>query len=313
MSQKIYIIGHKSPDLDSVASAIGYADFKNKQENTNIYIPTITADINQVTKFVLDKFNFDIPKILKNASDKKIILVDHNEFSQAVDGINNAKILEILDHHKLNFKYDLPIAVNIKPWGSTCSILAQMYFDNNIEISKSLSGIMLSAVIDDTLITKSPTCVNQDKKMIKKLAAIANINDWQEYGLEMFKIKSSVKDFLDIDIIKNDFKDFDFKTGKFGIGQIETVDLSEFDAREKNLLKAMKKIRVKENYHSIVLTFTDIINEGSRFLIASDNKEKIAKALGVELKNNKNYTQNIPGIMSRKKQIVPLISKIFDK
>ena len=271
MPQKIYIIGHKSPDLDSVAAAIIYADFKNKLENTAEYTPAVAENINQVTEFVLDKFNFKTPEILKDASNKKIILVDHNEFSQALDNMDKAEIVEILDHHKLNFKYDLPITVTIKPWGSTCSILAQMYLDSNIEIGKSLAGLMMSAILDDTLITKSPTCVGKDKELIENLADLSSINDWQKYGLEMFKIKSGVKNFTDMEIVKNDFKDFEFKAGKFGIGQIETVDLSEFDAREKTLLEAMDKMRSMEKYHSVILTFTDIINEGSRFLIASDD------------------------------------------
>ena len=310
MLKKIYIIGHKSPDLDSVAAAISYANFKNKQENTDAYVSAITEDINQVTKFVLDKFNLETPEILQNASNKKIVLVDHNEFSQAPEGISQAEIIEILDHHKLNFKYDQPITVNIKPWGAACSILAQMYFDNNIKIDKNLAGLMLSAILDDTVITKSPTCADKDKELIEKLASLAGISDWRAYGFEMFKIKSSVKDFTDLEIIKNDFKDFEFKAGKFGIGQVETVDLSEFDARAEDLLVAMKKMRAEENYHSVVLFFTDIINEGSRFLIVSDDEEKIREALGGELKNNKTY---IPGIMSRKKQVVPLIAKVFDK
>ena len=310
MLQKIYIIGHKSPDLDSVAAAVSYADFKNKQENTDAYVPATTEDINQVTKFVLDKFNFQAPEILKDAENKKIILVDHNEFSQALEGIDKAEIVEILDHHKLNFKYDQPIVVNIKPWGATCSILAQMYFDNNIDIDKNLAGLMLSAILDDTVITKSPTCADKDKELIEKLASLAGISDWKAYGLEMFKIKSSVKDFTDLEIIKNDFKDFDFKAGKFGIGQVETVDLSEFDARENVLLEAMEKMQKQENYHSIILFLTDIINEGSRFLVISNNIKEVGEALGQKLKNNKIY---IPEIMSRKKQVVPLITKVFDK
>ncbi|MEA1963406.1 MAG: manganese-dependent inorganic pyrophosphatase [Patescibacteria group bacterium] len=313
MLQKIYIIGHKSPDLDSVAAAISYAGFKNKQENTDIYMPAITEDINQITKFVLDKFNLETPKILNDANGKKVILVDHNEASQSLEGINAAEIVEILDHHKLNFQYDRPIAANIKPWGATCSILAQMYLDNNINIDKNLAGLMLSAILDDTLITKSPTCTDKDKELIEKLTGLAGISDWKAYGLEMFKVKSSVKDFTDLEIIKNDFKDFEFKAGKFGIGQVETVDLSEFDARAEALLATMKKMREKENYHSVILFFTDVIKECSRFLIASDNKKNIVKALGGELKDNKACTPSISGIMSRKKQVVPLISKVFDK
>lgn len=306
---KIYIIGHKSPDLDSVAAAISYAHLKNRLENTDIYSPAVTENVNQATKFVLEKFALPVPEILEDASGKKIILVDHNEASQTVNGIDQAEIIEILDHHKLNFQYDKPIAVNIKPWGSSCSIITQIYFNNNIAIAKDLAGLLLSAILDDTVITKSPTCTETDKGMIDKLSILAGIADWQAHGLEIFKIKSSIKDFNEMQIIKNDFKDFAFKAGKFGIGQVEMVDLGEIDARAQALFTAMEKLHSEENYHSIVLFFTDIINEGSRFFIVSNDIPRIEEALGQKLADNKTY---IPGILSRKKQVVPMFSKIFD-
>lgn len=309
MPQKIYIIGHKSPDLDSVVAAITYADLKNKLENTGDYTPAITQEINQVTKFVLEKFALPVPEILTDASDKKIILVDHNEASQTVNGADKADIVEILDHHKLNFQYDKPIEVTIKPWGSSCSIIAQKYLENNIQIEKNIAGLLLSAIIDDTVITKSPTCTDTDKDLIKKLAEISGIDDWQAHGLAMFKTKSSIKNFSEAQIIKNDFKDFAFKAGKFGIGQVEMVDLSEVDARTESLFAAMKELHEKENYHSLIIFFTDIINEGSRFLVVSSDTKKVEEALGQKLENNITY---IPGILSRKKQVVPMFSKSFD-
>lgn len=309
MSQTIYIIGHKSPDLDSVAAAIAFANLKNKLENTNDYVPAIAEEINQVTKFILDKFAISTPEVLTDASEKKIILVDHNEASQTVNGFEKADIIEILDHHKLNFQNDKPITVSIKPWGSSCSIIAQMYFDNNIVPDKNIAGLMLSAILDDTVITKSPTCTEVDKALIAKLSELALIEDWQAFGLEMFKIKSSIKNFNELQIIKNDFKDFAFKTGKFGIGQVEMVDLGEVDARMDALFTEMKKLHGSENYHSLIIFFTDIINEGSRFLVVSNDMQKIEEALGQKLENNTTY---VPGILSRKKQVVPMFSKIFD-
>lgn len=309
MPQTIYIIGHKSPDLDSVAAAISYAKLKNQLENTDIYSAAIAGALNQATEFILDKFAFAVPEIISDADGKKIILVDHNEAGQAIANLDKAEIMEIVDHHKLNFQYGAPIAVTIKPWGATCSLIAQAYFDNNIVLDKNLAGLLLAAILDDTVIAKSPTCTETDKLLIKRLAEIAGIADWHALGMDIFKIKSSIKNLSELEIIKNDFKNFAFKAGKFGIGQVEMVDLSEVDAREGALFEAMEKLRATEGYHSIILFFTDIINEGSRFLIVSGDEQKIEAALGKKLENHKTY---IPGILSRKKQVVPLFSKTFD-
>ncbi len=310
MNNKIYVIGHKSPDLDSVAAAITYANLKNKISNTENYVPAVAGEVNQVTKFILEKYGFEMPEILGTAKNKKIILVDHNEETQVVDGGNEAELVEILDHHKVNFSYSDPIEILVKPWGSSNSIIYKKYLENNIEISKKLAGLMLSAVLDDTVITKSPTCTEIDKIIIVELAGLAGVEDWKEYGMEMFKVKSSVADFSAEEIVKLDYKDFELGAGKFGIGQVETVDLSEFDGKEDDLIKGMKALQEKENYHSVVLLITDIINEGSRVLIVTNDQEKCEKALGEKIVNNKAY---VKGLMSRKKQIVPPFTEIFSK
>lgn len=310
MSQKIYIIGHKYPDLDSVIASISYATLKNQLEKTKKYHPAITGEINKITKFVLKKYNFNKPKILENIKNKKIILVDHNEFSQSAKGVEKAKIIEILDHHKVNFQYSEPIKFTTLPLGSTNSIIYNLNKKHNIKINKNMAGIMLSAILDDTVITKSPTCTEIDKKIIKELSKLAKIDNWKKYGIEMFKIKSNVSDKTAQEIIKLDFKDFNFKAGKFGIGQIETVDLLELKKREEELLKKLTKLKNTENYHSVILFITDIIKEGSLFLIATNDQKKIEQALKAKLENNKVY---INGIISRKKQVIPKFNNIFDK
>lgn len=307
---KTYIVGHKSPDLDSVAAAIAYAHLKNKLENTDKYAPAAAGELNKETVYVLEKFGIAKPKILADAAGLNLILVDHNEFAQAVSGVEQAKIVEVLDHHKIDFKYGEPIEFAVKPWGAACSIIAQMYFNKNIGLEKNLAGLMLSAILVDTVIIKSPTCVEQDKEIINKLAAIAEIENWQKFGMELFKVRSSVSELSNADIIKTDFKDFNFKAGKFGIGQIETMDLDEFAERENDLMIALEKLRAAEGYHSVILFITDIIKEGSEFLITSLDYEKIEQALSAKLENKKVY---IEGILSRKKQVVPRFMEIFDK
>lgn len=307
---KIYIIGHRSPDLDSVASAITYANLKNQLENTDKYIPVVAGKINKVTEFVLEKFNFDAPEILDSAQEKNLILVDHNEASQIVDGGSEANIIEVLDHHKINFSFGEPICFQVCPWGSTTSIIYRKYKINKINIDKNLAGLMLSAILDDTVITKSPTCTDKDKEFISELSRLAGIEDWQDYGIEMFKAKSNVADLSAEEIIKMDFKDFEFKAGKFGFGQVETADLSELENREKELLASLNKLYLEDNYHTVALFITDIIKEGSKFLIFSKDISDSEKALGQKIENNTAY---VPGLVSRKKQVAPQFMKIFDK
>jgi len=306
----IYVINHKSPDLDSTVAAISYANLKNKLDNTNQYIAVSTGALNKETEYVLDKFGIRKPEILDNLAAKKVILIDHNEFSQAQQGVEQANIIGIIDHHKVDFKYSEPIHIEVRPWGSSCSIIANKYLKSDIKLEKNIASALLAGILVDTVITKSPTCTDIDKKIINKLAQIAKIKNWQEFGMEIFKVRSSISDFSATDIIKNDFKNFNFKAGKFGIGQIETVRLDDFANREEELLDGINQLREKNSYHSVILFITDIIKEGSKFLIATEYQDKIEQALNKKLKNNKVY---INGIISRKKQVVPMVSKVFDK
>ncbi len=307
--EKIYVIGHKSPDLDSVVAAITYADFKNKKENTEKYIPAVAGEINQVTEFVLEKYGFAKPEILTDDT-VKVILVDHNEISQRFSDVEDLEIEEVLDHHKLNFSYGSPIPILVKAWGSTTSIIYKKYQENNIEINEKLAGLMLSAVLDDTVITKSPTCTETDKEIIAELSEIAGIKDWQAYGIEMFKVKSSIVSLDAEEIIKLDFKDFEFKSGIIGAGQVETVDLAEVESRQGDLIAKMEEIKSSGGYHSVILMITDILKEGSLVLVVTDESDKIEQALDAKLDDNKVY---IEGLLSRKKQLTPNLTKVLDK
>ncbi|MCX6800107.1 MAG: manganese-dependent inorganic pyrophosphatase, partial [Candidatus Falkowbacteria bacterium] len=308
MSEIIYTISNKSPDLDSVTGAVSYAGLKNIIDPTKTYIPVTAGHVNKETNYVLDKFNLKKPEVLENIAHKNIILVDHNENFQIQDGYEEANIIEVLDHHKISFASINPIQFEVKPWGSSCSIIADKYFELNLKIEKSLASAMLAAILVDTVITKSPTCTDYDREIIKKLAEIADINDWQAYGMEIFKVRSAVGEYSDIDIIKNDFKDFDFAGEKFGIGQIETADITELENRENGLLVEMNKLREEGGYSAIVLFLTDIIKEGSKFLIAAKDEAKIEEALGAKLNNHRVY---IDKILSRKKQVIPMLMEKY--
>lgn len=310
MQDKIYIIGHKSPDLDSVAATISYAGLKNTLENTDRYVPAVAGKINKETKYSLEKFGFDVPVKLDSIAGKMVILVDHNEASQSAVGIEDADVVEILDHHKLDFKNVEPITVTIKPWGASCTLIADLYLNNTVAIGKNLAGLMLSAILVDTVITKSPTCTEVDREIIDRLASLAGIIDWEKFGMEIFKVRSDISDLSDLEIIKSDFKDFVLGDNKFGIGQVETADLKQFEPREDKLLLEMEKLMQTGSYHSVILFLTDIINVGSKFLVVSKDIKKVEEALGAKLENKKVY---ISGIVSRKKQVAPKFSEVFDK
>jgi manganese-dependent inorganic pyrophosphatase len=227
-----------------------------------------------------------------------------------VVGVEDAEIVGILDHHKLNFSYSQPIAVYIQPWGSSCSIIAGLMKYSGMEIPARLAGLMLSAALVDTVITKSPTCTDKDVGIIKMLAGQAGVDDWQAYGMEIFKVRSSVGELGADEIIQGDFKDFNFVSGKFGIGQVETVDLGEFAGRYDELLEGLDKLRQEGGYHSTILFITDILKEGSRFLVSSSDMERVGKAFGVKFENSQAYLE---GVMSRKKQVTPKLAEEFDK
>ncbi len=275
MNSNIYIIGHKSPDLDSVAGAISYADFKNKTLNENSYVPAIAGELNLETKYLLEKTNISKPELIENAIAKKIILVDHNEKLQSVDGVDEADILEVLDHHKVVFSGNSPIEFCVKPWGASCTIIADKYFRNKIEIDKKVAMLMLGAILVDTVITKSPTCTSKDIEIIEKLAKICEINDWRSFGMEIFKIRSNVSELSEIEIIKNDYKEFELKAGKFGIGQVETVNLDDFKDKEEILLTELEQLKITGDYHSVILFITE--EESDRILMVLQIFDSVEK------------------------------------
>lgn len=306
----IYVIGHRSPDLDSVAAAIAYAALKNKMETgEEQYLPAVAGDINKETRYALERFGFKQPEKLEDASGKKLILVDHNEFSQAAEGVEKAEITEVVDHHKVNFQYDTPINFRSLPLGATCTIINDDHGHSGVKPEPEMAGLMLSAILVDTVLTKSPTSDRRDQEVIEELAAIAGIEDWQQFGMELFKVRSSVQEAAPAEIIKGDFKDFNTSSGKLGIGQVETVDLSEFDDKQSELLEELKNLKESEEYHTVILFITDILKEGSKFLVATSDREKVERALGVELDNNTVYLE---GIISRKKQVAPKFISVFN-
>lgn len=240
---------------------------------------------------------------------KKIILVDHNEKTQTVDGIEQADIIEIIDHHRLgDIQTSNPIFVKNEPVGSTASIISKTYFENRIRPSRRMAGIMCAAIISDTMMFKSPTSTLFDKSMAEKLGEIAEIH-MEQFSQAMFKYSSTINDRTPEQLLYNDFKDFNLGGHKIGIGQVNSIDIESIKDISMDLNKYLEKICIERNYNLLLLLITDIIREGSEVFFAGKDKGLLAKAFGVQIKN---YSLYLNGVVSRKKQVVPMLSAVIE-
>jgi manganese-dependent inorganic pyrophosphatase len=307
--EEIIIIGHKNPDTDSIVSAIGLAYLKNNENNLKErkFIPARCGELNEETKFVLSQANLEEPILIEDITEKSVILVDHNEFSQAADGIEKAKIISIVDHHKINFSYPEPIHCHTEPVGSTSTIVADWLLNSNIKIEKNLAIALLGGILSDTVVFKSSTTTQKDKDIAEQLAKIAEIDDIEKFGIEIKKAKSSLGGLTPREIIMKDFKEYEFPNGKVGISQIEIVDFEEANQRKEEILNEMENIMKEKNYDLVLLMVTNII-KGDTDLFCVGNLEKVEKAFNKKVENNSVYLENV---MSRKKDIVPKIQAVF--
>lgn len=249
------------------------------------------------------------PSDVNNKIKKKVVLVDHNEKDQTVDGIDDAEIVGIVDHHKFGtIGTSQPINIRNMPVGCTSTIVFQLYKENGILIPRNIAGIMLSAIISDTLLFRSPTTTQTDIETAKKLAKISN-TDMDTYAIEMFKAGSSIKGKSMEDLLFADFKNFNEEDYKIGVGQINTLNIDDIKAKEDELNETIERNAANNGYHILCLFVTDIINEGSYLYFNEQSKEILENAYDVE-----NLTQGyyLPGIISRKKQIIPNILKVLE-
>lgn len=302
-----YVVGHKSPDTDTVCAAIALADLKSKLGLE--CKPAVQGKINDETRFVLDKFGLDEPEVLTDATDKQVFLVDHSDLSQSLDNLEKGELLGIVDHHKVgDVTTPNPIEVWTWPVGCSCTVVKGMYDFYDVEIPKNIAGIMTCAILSDTVIFKSATCTDADKKAAEALAKVAGLDDLASLGMEMFKVKSAIEGTPIRDLVKRDYKDFDMSGNKVGIGQLEVVDLSLLDSVKDDLAKDIQAIKNEGNYHSVFLLLTDIMKEGSELLMATDDPSKVEKAFGAKPQGERAW---LDGVMSRKKQVVPNFEKAF--
>ena len=239
---------------------------------------------------------------------KKVIQVDHNERGQSVDGLEDAEVLEIIDHHRVaDIQTNNPIYFRNEPVGSTSTIVAKCFFESGIRPSRKAAGLLCGAIISDTLLFRSPTCTPQDQYICKKLAEIADINI-EEFAKEMFKAGTSLKGKTVEQIFNSDFKPFTIEDTKVGIAQVNTMDIEGFMPLKEEMLNYMDQKAKEAGLDMVMLLLTDILNEGSEILVTGNKPEIVEKAFNVTLKDKGAF---LPGVLSRKKQVVPVITEVL--
>ena len=303
---KILVFGHKSPDTDSICSAI-VKTILDKKKNGVEHIPARLGNVNKETQYVLDYLNLEAPILIENIEDgQKVILVDHNEFCQSVDGIEKAKIIGVIDHHRISgFQTAEPLYFTARPYGCTSTILYNMFKDANIEIEKTEATLMASAIISDTLLLKSPTTTKKDVEALKDLATIANI-DIDSYGLDMLKAGTDLSDFSANELINIDSKCVDMKGNKVKVAQVNTVDIPSVLEKQAELETAINAEILNENLDLFVFAITDIVNSNSEALVLGKRTDIVEKSYNVKLENNRAF---LPGVVSRKKQMLPIMQE----
>ncbi|MEY7998692.1 putative manganese-dependent inorganic diphosphatase [Clostridium sp. Mt-5] len=233
---------------------------------------------------------------------KKVILVDHNERSQSVRGLEDAEILEILDHHKIgDVQTGSPIYFRNEPVGCTATIVASRFFENGIRPSQKIAGLLCAAIISDTLLFRSPTSTDLDKLMLKRLSAIAGI-DPEVFSKQMFKAASSLEGETPDEILNQDFKIFNISNTKIGVGQVSTTDAEGFKTIRSDVVASMESKCKDENFDLIIFMVTNILKSGSELIVVGEHQDIVSKAFGINLNDGSAY---IPGILSRKKQVIP--------
>lgn len=302
----VYVFGHKSPDTDSVAAAIAFAALKKAQGED--YVPVMQGKPNPETEMVLRHFGISAPQEMTDAAGKQIALVDHNDLAQAPDNFAQAELLAVVDHHKIgDVSTNSPIFFCAMPVGCSCTVLTNLYERAGVRIDPKVAGMMLAAILSDTVNFKSPTCTEDDKKAVATLKEIAGVTDTDALFMEMLKAKSAVAGVPPMDLLHRDYKDFDMNGKKVGIGQLELATLDQVADMREALYEAMKTQKGTER-HTILLMLTDVVKEGTDLMVLSDEPALVEKAFGTKLSGNSMW---IDGMMSRKKQTVPNMQKAF--
>ena len=306
MENKVLIFGHKNPDTDTICSAM-VKEILYKKNGCEKSKAVRLGNVNKETQYVLNYLGLEAPELIEKVEEgQEVILVDHNEFNQSVEGIEKAKILEVVDHHRIsNFETSEPLYYTARPFGCTSTILFEEFKASGIKIEKTEAILMASAIISDTLLLKSPTTTDHDRKALEELGKIAGINI-EEYGLEMLKAGTDLDDFSAEELINLDAKSLDKDGTKFVIAQVNTVSIEDVLKRQNELEETMNNAISEKGLSLFVLAITDILNSNSEIIALGTKTDAVEKAFDKKLENNRAFLE---GVVSRKKQLLPFIDK----
>ena len=307
---KVFVFGHQNPDSDAIGSSYGYAYLK-RQLGVDAEAVALGTP-NEETAFVLDYFGVEAPRVVESAQSEvvnQVILTDHNEFQQSISDIKDVEVIEVVDHHRVaNFETANPLMMRLEPVGSASSIVYRMFKENNVEVPKEVAGLLLSGLISDTLLLKSPTTHASDPAVAAELAEIAGVN-LEEYGLAMLKAGTNLSSKSAEELIDIDAKTFELNGNQVRVAQVNTVDISDVLSRQAEIEEAINNSIKNNGYSDFVLMITDILNSNSEILALGSNTDKVEAAFNFVLDNNHAFLE---GAVSRKKQVVPQLTESFN-
>ncbi|WP_367306716.1 manganese-dependent inorganic pyrophosphatase [Alicyclobacillus acidocaldarius] len=307
---KRLIFGHRNPDTDAITSAIAYAHLK--RELGEDVEPVALGEPNPETQFVLSHFGVSAPRVVERVAGEvdEVILVDHNERQQSAPDVDQVKVVEVIDHHRIaNFETADPLYYRAEPVGCTATILNKLYKEKNVSIPRHVAGIMLSAIISDTLLLKSPTCTEEDVKAARELAELAGVK-LEEYGLQMLKAGADLSQKTVDELLTLDAKEFQMGNHKVEIAQVNAVDVNDVLAKKAEILQAIEKKIAEKGLDLFFFVVTDILNNDSVGLALGRAAHAVEEAYGVKLEDHQAL---LKGVVSRKKQIVPVLTEALSK
>ena len=308
---KFLVFGHQNPDTDAIASSYGWAHLEREVFGRDAEVVALGTP-NEETAFALEYFGVTAPRVVESAKAEgvnQVILTDHNEFQQSIADIKEVEVAAVIDHHRVaNFETANPLYMRLEPVGSASSIVYRAFKENGVTPPKEVAGLLLSGLISDTLLLKSPTTHATDPQVVAELAEIAGVN-LEEYGLALLKAGTNLASKSAEELINIDAKTFTLNGNDVRVAQVNTVDIAEVLERQEEIEVAMTAAIVSEGYSDFVLMITDIVNSNSEILALGSNMDKVEAAFNFKLENNHAF---LAGAVSRKKQVVPQLTDAFN-
>ncbi|MDW8611381.1 manganese-dependent inorganic pyrophosphatase [Streptococcus suis] len=308
---KFLVFGHQNPDTDAIASSYGWAHLEREVFGRDAEA-VVLGTPNEETAFALDYFGVTAPRVVESAKAEgvsQVILTDHNEFQQSIADIKEVEVAAVIDHHRVaNFETANPLYMRLEPVGSASSIVYRAFKENGVIPPKEVAGLLLSGLISDTLLLKSPTTHVTDPQVAAELAEIAGVN-LEEYGLALLKAGTNLASKSAEELIDIDAKTFGLNGNDVRVAQVNTVDIAEVLERQAKIEAAMTAASVANGYSDFVLMITDIVNSNSEILALGSNMDKVEAAFNFKLENNHAF---LAGAVSRKKQVVPQLTDAFN-